>query len=115
MHYLIKILLNVPYLYIIALLGISLCINIIYSFIYFKLYNNNNNNFTILSINKEITKLNFLDFIHYSNHMFYGGSTNIFCNNTLTRMVHSSHVIISYIFTTLIIANIISGLLYEKS
>ena len=107
MNYLIKKLLTEPYLYIIIVVGISLCINIIYSFIYLKLYNNNNNNFTILSTNKEITKLNIMDFIHYSNHTFYGhGNSNILSHTTLSRLIVTSQIIISYVFTTLIIANI---------
>ena len=112
MNNLIKILLNVPYIYIIVLLGISLCVNIIYSFIYLKIYNYNNNNFTILSTNNEITKLNIYDFIHYANHMFYGGSVNIFSNTTLSRGLQTSHLIISYVFTTLFIGNIIGSLVY---
>ena len=102
MNYLIKTLLNIPYLYIIILMCIAIFINIIYTFIYVKLYNNNNNNFTVLSNNKTTYKINILDFFHFSNQTFFGGNSNIFCNNSITRNIHVTHVIFSYIFTVFI-------------
>ena len=105
---------SAPYLFILEVIVIGLIINLFFATIFMIIYYSDETHFATYKTNREPHKLNFFDMFYFSNCTFFQGAANITPSSIISRIVVTIEIIISYIFTALIIGKIINIPITQK-
>lgn len=97
---------KIPSSLIYEIIIIIFFINLVFSVTYYKIYQNNNKCFK--NIYNPDKKIEFMDFIYFSNTTFFSLGYDLSPQSTLAKMLCIIHIKISFIIMTIYISRIIN-------
>jgi hypothetical protein len=100
---------KIPVSLITEIIIIIFTINLVFAIIYHKIYQSNNKSFKNIHNMDTIKKIDFYDFIYYSNTLFYSLGYDIVPQTKIVKFISILHLKVGFIITAIYISKIISN------
>lgn len=99
---------KIPPSLIIEIIVIIIGINLLFSIIYYNLYNNNKASFKNIHLLDSKKNINYFDFFYYSNTLFFSLGYDIIPQTNYSKIFTIIHMKLSFIITTIFISKIVA-------